>query len=174
MKIPGKQFPSIYFVERKMKSQLLSKNIDPHEREETYVLIFESGDEVISELRKFVEEYKVSAARFSAIGAFSDATLAYFDWERKEYLDLPIEDQVEVLTLTGDVAVKNGEPSIHAHVIVGCRDGSAKGGHLKDAHVRPTLEMMLEKSPAHLHKSFHKESGLMLIDLDISDSNLDG
>lgn len=75
-----------------MKSQLLSKAVDPREWEETYVLIFESGDEVISELRNFVEEYKVSAARFSAIGAFSDATLAYFDWERKEYLDLPIED----------------------------------------------------------------------------------
>lgn len=79
---------------------------------------------------------------------------------------------MEVLTLTGDVAVKNGEPSIHAHVIVGCKDGSTKGGHLKNARVRPTLEMMLERSPAHLRKSFHEESGLMLIDLEISDSNL--
>ena len=71
--------------------------------------------------------------------------------------------------MTGDVAMKDGKPAIHAHVIVGCMDGSTRGGHLQKAHVRPTLEVMLEKSPAHLRKNFDEESGLMLIDLEASE-----
>jgi predicted DNA-binding protein with PD1-like motif len=151
-----------------MKSQLLNRSDNQPEREETYVLIFESGDEVMTELKKFMQENNVTAARFSAIGAFSGATLAYFDWEKKEYQNFSINEQVEVLTLTGDVALKEGKPAIHAHVIVGFKDGSTKGGHLQKAHVRPTLEVMLEKSPAYLRKSFDEESGLMLIDLTAS------
>lgn len=148
-----------------MKSQLLNKPDNQQEREETHVLIFESGDEVMTELKKFMQENNVTAARFSAIGAFSNATLAYFDWEKKEYQNFSINEQVEVLALTGDVALKEGKPAIHAHVIVGFKDGSTKGGHLQNAHVRPTLEVMLEKSPAYMRKSFNEESGLMLIDL---------
>lgn len=148
-----------------MKSQLLSKNVAQQEREETYILIFESGDEVMTELKKFMQVNNVTAARFSAIGAFSDATLAYFDWEKKEYQNFTVSEQMEVLTLTGDVAIKDGKPAIHAHVIVGFKDGSTKGGHLQNAHVRPTLEVMLEKSPAYLRKRYDAESGLMLIDL---------
>jgi predicted DNA-binding protein with PD1-like motif len=151
-----------------MKSQLLNRSTDLQEQEESYVLIFESGDEVMTELKKFMQENTVAAARFSAIGAFSGATLAYFDWEKKEYQNFSINEQVEVLTLTGDVALKEGKPAIHAHVIVGFKDGSTKGGHLQKAHVRPTLEVMLEKSPAYLRKSFDDESGLMLIDLTAS------
>jgi predicted DNA-binding protein with PD1-like motif len=148
-----------------MKSQLLNKPDNQQEREETHVLIFESGDEVMTELKKFMQENNVTAARFSAIGAFSNATLAYFDWEKKEYQNFSINEQVEVLALTGDVALKEGKPAIHAHVIVGFKDGSTKGGHLQNAHARPTLEVMLEKSPAYMRKSFNEESGLMLIDL---------
>lgn len=154
-----------------MKSRLLNKPAE-QKREETYILIFESGDEVMTELKNFMQANDVTAARFSAIGAFSDATLAYFDWDKKEYQDLPINEQVEVLALTGDVALKEGKPAIHAHVIVGCRDGSTRGGHLKEAHVRPTLELMLEKSPAHLRKSFDEESGLMLIDIEEPDGKV--
>jgi len=152
-----------------MKSQLLNKPDNGQKPEETYVLIFESGDEVTAELKKFMSENNITAARFSAIGAFSDATLAYFDWEKKEYQDFSITEQMEVLTLTGDVAIKEGKPAIHAHVIVGFKDGSTKGGHLQKAHVRPTLEVMLEKSPACLRKSYDEESGLMLIDLQASE-----
>lgn len=148
-----------------MKSKLM-QGTGGREGENSYVLILETGDEVIAELEKFMNENQIAAARFSAIGAFSDATLAYFNWETKKYQDLPVDEQVEVLTLTGDVALKDGKPAIHAHVIVGRKDGSTRGGHLKKAYVRPTLEVMLEQSPGYLRKSFDEESGLILIDLD--------
>ena len=90
-------------------------------------------------------------------------TLGYFDWRQKEYVPIVIDDQVEVLSLIGDVALFNGEPKVHAHVVVGTSDGSTRGGHLLKAHVRPTLEVILAESPQHLRREFDEVAGLPLI-----------
>lgn len=142
-----------------MKSKLL------HDRgEKCHALIFDAGDEFMAELTRFVKQHKPKSARFTAIGAFQNLTLAYFDWPTRKYIDHPLEEQVEVLMLSGDVAWKEGgEPVIHAHAVVGRRDTSTRGGHLKKAIVRPTLELILEEYPAHLQRSFNTEMGLALI-----------
>ena len=132
--------------------------------ERTWALIFDTGDEVISTLQAFAVASGVAAARFTAIGALRDATLGYFDWERKAYERIPVREQVEVLALVGDVALEGDVPKVHAHVVVGKRDGTAHGGHLLDAHVRPTLEVMLIESPSHLRRVHDPQSGLALID----------
>jgi predicted DNA-binding protein with PD1-like motif len=133
------------------------------EGEKAHVLVFETGDEVMAGLLAFARERRIRAARFTAIGAFSSLTLGYFEWERKDYKRIRVDEQVEVLALTGDVAVKAGEPAVHAHVVVGKADGTAHGGHLLDARVRPTLEVMLVESPAHLERVHDERSGLALI-----------
>lgn len=131
--------------------------------ERTFAVILETGDEVMACLQAFAEKEKLAAAQITAIGAFSRAELAYFDWETKEYLSIPVEEQVEVASLLGDVALTDGKPSIHAHLVLGRRDGSALAGHLKHGHVRPTLEVIITESPAHLRKCKDAESGLALI-----------
>lgn len=136
--------------------------------ESTYALIMEAGDEVMSCLQCFCETHDIGAARFTAIGAFSSVILGYFNWDIKDYEEIPLREQVEVLTLAGDVAQHEAQPKIHAHVVVGKRDGSAHGGHLLQAHVRPTLEVMLTESPRHLRRTMDAESGLPLIDIDAS------
>jgi len=140
-----------------------SKLIHEHQGEKTFALIFETGDEAMAGLVGFARENRLGAARFTAIGAFRDVTLGYFDWERKDYKKIPVGEQVEVLSLIGDVALKGGQPQVHAHVVVGRSDGSTRGGHLVEAHVRPTLEVILTESPAHLRKEVDPESGLALI-----------
>lgn len=135
-------------------------------QEKTWAVVFETGEEVISRLQRFCEEQNLTAARFSAIGAFSAATLGYYDWNRKEYEEVPVSEQVEVLSLIGDVSQYENAPKIHAHVVVGKRDGSAHGGHLLEAYVRPTLEVILIESPGHLHRSMDRDSGLPLIHID--------
>jgi predicted DNA-binding protein with PD1-like motif len=132
--------------------------------ERTWALVFATGDEVVSLLTDFARREHLRAARFTAIGAFRDATLGYFDWASKQYEKIPLREQVEVLSLVGDVALEGDAPKIHAHVVVGKRDGTAHGGHLLEAHVRPTLEVMLTESPANLRRMFDPESGLALID----------
>lgn len=130
------------------------------------VLIFETGDEVISTLTQFAREQRIASGRFTAIGAFSEVALGYFDWEKKEYLRNEVKEQVEVVSLIGDIALGQGKPEVHAHVVVGRRDGSAMGGHLMNGRVRPTLEVVLEDSDGTLRRRFDPESGLALIDLD--------
>jgi hypothetical protein len=83
-----------------------------------------------------------------------------------QYRPIRLDEQVEVVALVGDVALDDGEPAVHAHVVVARSDGSASGGHLLEAHVRPTLEVVLSESPAHLRKRYDRASGLALIALD--------
>lgn len=142
-----------------------SKLIHDHHGEKTYALIFDKGDEVMSALVDFAKAEQLGASRLTAIGAFSDVTLGYFNWETKDYKKLPFQEQVEVLSLIGDVALKENEPSVHVHAVVGRANGSTLGGHLLEAHVRPTLEVILVESPSYLRKEVDPESGLALIHL---------
>jgi predicted DNA-binding protein with PD1-like motif len=133
--------------------------------QKTYAVIFDKEDEVISGLTRFAKDQRMRAAHFTAIGAFSELTLGYFDRQKKSYEKIPLRQQVEVLSLIGDIAIDQNEPKIHAHVVVGRRDGSACGGHLMDARVWPTLEVILTESARHLERKYDRESGLALIDI---------
>lgn len=130
-----------------------------------FAIVLSTGDEVMKELQGFADRHHIAAAQFTAIGAFSDAVLMYFDWETKEYLRIPVREQVEVASLVGDVAMApSGEPALHIHLVLGKRDGTAMAGHLGEGHVRPTLEVILTESPGHLRKTKDPASGLALID----------
>jgi hypothetical protein len=133
-------------------------------QQRTFVVVLSSGDEVMACLKRFVEQERIEAAQFSAIGAFRSATLGYFDWETKKYQNVPVDEQAEVAAFTGDVAfAPNDQPSLHVHCVLGCRGGRAVAGHLLEGHVRPTLEVVLTDSPVHLRKRHDPESGLALI-----------
>ena len=93
-----------------------------------------------------------------------DVVVAYFDWPSKQYRNVPINEQVEVLSFAGDISIDKGEPKVHAHVVLGKADATAHGGHLIEGHVRPTLELVLTEMPRHLHRRFDVASGLALID----------
>ena len=141
-----------------MKAKLLQER-----GEKTWALIFDKGDEVIGGLTAFAKEQRLDSSHFTAIGAFERATLAYFERARKEYKEIPVDEQVEVLSLIGDIALKGDEPQVHAHVVVGRSDGSTRGGHLMEGYVWPTLEVVLSETPKHLRRVHDEESGLALI-----------
>jgi hypothetical protein len=130
----------------------------------TYVAILETGDEVMESLHRLAESENLSAAQVTAIGAFSDAVISYFDWERREYDRIPVDEQVEVASMIGDIARDTeGKSALHIHLVLGRRDGSALAGHLAEARVRPTLEVIVTESPEHLCRSPDPETGLALI-----------
>jgi len=142
-----------------------AKLLHEQQGQKTFAVVFDKGDEVVAGLLAFAKENSLAASHFTAIGAFSDVTLGYFEWEKKDYRKLPVREQVEVLSLIGDVALNEGEPKVHAHVVVGKVDGTAHGGHLMEAHVRPTLEVIVVESPEHLQRKTDEETGLALINL---------
>jgi predicted DNA-binding protein with PD1-like motif len=131
--------------------------------EKTYAIVFNKGDEVVEGLLSFAREEKVQASHFTAIGALSDVTLGYFNWTKKTFDKISIQEQVEVLSLVGNIVFDNGDPKLHAHVVIGKSNGTAHGGHLMEGHVRPILEVILVEVPSHLHRKIDKETGLALI-----------
>jgi predicted DNA-binding protein with PD1-like motif len=144
-----------------MKSRILTETDDG----KVWLLVLESGEEVKKTLEAFAAAQAVEAASFIALGAFQRAKIGYFQWDRKSYREIPVEEQVEVITLAGDIVRgENGKPSLHAHTVLGREDGSTRGGHLLEGIVRPTLEVTLTQSPAHLVRRQHPELGLALIE----------
>ena len=145
-----------------MQSTLLDEQQDRR----TFAVIFDKGDEARTGLTAFARENHVAGAHLTAVGGFSRAVLGYFDRQRKEYARIPVDEQVEVLSLIGDVALTpEGGPEVHAHVVVGRSDGTTLGGHLLEGHVWPTLEVIVTDSPHHLRKSHDADTGLALIRL---------
>jgi len=141
-----------------MKWQLIEDG-----REKVYAVVFDKGEEAKKGITDFAKKRGLGASQITAIGAFQRATLAYFDREKKEYQKIPVDEQVEVLSLIGDIVIDKGEPSVHAHCVVGRRDGTTRGGHLMEGHVWPTLEVIVSESPKHLHKRYDPDTGLTLI-----------
>jgi len=130
----------------------------------TCVIVFQTGDDLAKGLSKFAEEQQLSAASFKAVGALSSVRLGWFNWESKKYEpSVTLDEQIELLSLIGDVALKDNRPVVHAHAVIGKRDGTALGGHLLEARIRPTCEVVLTESPTHLQKIVDPESGLALI-----------
>jgi hypothetical protein len=129
-----------------------------------YAVIFGQGDEAFSGLLEFAEKYHVRSAHFTAIGAVTGATLAWFDPQRKMYKKIPIDGQHEVIGMSGDIALYQGKPVVHAHMVVGASDGTTRGGHVLAAYVSPTLEVMVIVDRVTMHKRLDPETDLTLID----------
>jgi hypothetical protein len=144
----------------KMQVQLLT----PGEATKQYAVIFYKGDEAFSGLLEFAEKYHVTSAHFTAIGAVSGATVAWFDPQRKMYKKIPIVGQHEVIGMSGDIALYQGKPVVHTHMVVGNPDGTTVGGHVLEAYVSPTLEVMVTVDPKSMQKRFDPETDLTLID----------
>jgi predicted DNA-binding protein with PD1-like motif len=146
-----------------MQSKLVSK---PGETR-VWIAVLAEGEEAKQALLEIARNEKIEDASFVALGAFAKATVAYFDWEKKRYQDIPVDEQVEVVTLIGDIVPdEKGKASLHAHTVLGRSDGSTRGGHLQEGHVRPTLEITITETPAHLTRRKHPDLGLALIEAD--------
>jgi uncharacterized protein len=144
----------------KMQVELLN----PGEPTKQFAVIFYQGDEAFSGLLEFAEKYHVTSAHFTAIGALSRATLGWFDPQRKMYKKIPIDGQHEVIGMSGDIALYQGKPVVHTHMVVGSPDGTTRAGHVLDAYVSPTLEVMVTVDPITMKKRFDPETDLTLID----------
>jgi predicted DNA-binding protein with PD1-like motif len=145
-----------------MRSALLSDR--PGER--VHLLVFEAGDEAMALLKAFCAERRVASGHLSGIGALAGARVAFFEPDAKQYEEIEVDEQVEVLALLGNVAWRDDEPLVHAHIVLGRRDGSARGGHLLEARVRPTLEVALSESAEPVRRRLDARVGLPLIKLD--------
>ena len=142
-----------------------SAELDHERGRRSFVVVFDPGEEAAAGLLAFAREHALASASFTGIGALARVTLGFWDPDTLDYRPIPVREQVEVLALTGNVALgPGGVPKVHAHIVVGKADGTACGGHLLEAYVRPTLEVILVESPRHLRRTVDPRTGLALLD----------
>lgn len=142
------------------------KLIASDSQSKTYVLIFETGDEVVSGLTEFAQKYEVKAAHYTGIGDATTARMGWFDNSRKQFKEIVFNDPVEVSSLTGDIALFDGKPVAHTHVNISKEDGTSHGGHLLEMIIGPTLEVFVTVLPATLSKRLKPEFDAAVINLD--------
>src|SRR5208282_762880 len=131
----------------------------------TYLLVFSTGQHVMNGLLAFAKKHNLVAGHLTGIGAIDDAVIGYFDPQKKAYLRNHEKGQAEVLSVTGNLALYEKEPFFHVHVALGLRDGAARGGHLFEATVRPTVELVLTTYARTVERKIDPETGLPLLDL---------
>jgi predicted DNA-binding protein with PD1-like motif len=130
-----------------------------------HVVVLDAGEEAFAALTKFANDEGLSAASLTAIGAFERATIGWFDLAAKSYRKIEVNEQCEVLSAIGDVAVgDDGRASLHVHVVLGLSDGSTRGGHFLSGLVRPTLEVVLTQAPVTLRRRKRPDLGIALVD----------
>jgi len=144
--------------------QMQVKLVKDSPDEKVYAVIFYKGDEALSGLTDFAIEHKIGDAHFTGIGAISGATLAWLDPVKKIYHRIAVDEQVEVLSLIGDVATFDGKPIVHMHAVLGKSNGTPVGGHVFELNVNPTLEIFMTVNATPLKKRPDAESGMKLID----------
>ena len=145
-----------------MKSTVVSAAAGPR----TTVVVLDSGEEAFAMLTRFADATGISGASLTAIGAFENAVVGWFDFATRSYKKIRVDEQCEVLSAIGDVATgDDGKASLHVHVVLGLSDGTTRGGHLLEGKVRPTLEVVIEETPAGLRRRKRPDLGIALIDL---------
>jgi predicted DNA-binding protein with PD1-like motif len=131
-----------------------------------FVLVGEPGEDAFQLLSNFAKNNQLTAAQLTGVGAFRHATVGWFDRDAKDYRHIAVDQQCELLSLVGDIALADDGPQVHAHVVLGLPDGTTRVGHLLSGDVWPTIEIVIRETPAMLRKTSHPELGLALIDPD--------
>jgi uncharacterized protein len=145
-----------------MKVKLLNENGGQRD----FAVIFQPGDEFFAGLTQFANDYHVQSAHLTAVGGLHDARLSWYDESKKAYRVIPVDQQSEVDSLVGDIALLNGKPSVHMHCVVSLEDGTTRGGHVLGGHVSPLLEVWVTVNSTPMLKKHDEKTGLNLMDPD--------
>ncbi len=119
-------------------------------QQRTHLVFFDPGEECVQGLTDYVTNEGIDAASFTAIGGFEHTRLGFFNLETRGFDEIAFhEEQVEVLSLSGDILTADDKPNVHGHVVVGRRDGTTTGGHLMEGLIQPILIVTLVELQAH-------------------------
>jgi uncharacterized protein len=131
-----------------------------------YSIRFERGEKVLEMFHAFLKERGVEWGHFSALGALESLELGFYRLATKEWAPRHfLSEELEVCSWSGNVAIRDGEPWAHTHAVVGRDDGTTLGGHVFEATVGATLELVLIVLPGRMEREWDPEIGLELLSL---------
>jgi uncharacterized protein len=125
----------------------------------------ESGDAVVESLTRLLEAEGIGFAAVSGLGAVRRVRVAYLNVESREYEAHAVEEQVELVSLVGNAALRDGKPFLHLHAALGRRDLTMFGGHLQEAIAHPTVEVFLQPESEPVERTFDETIGMAVMSL---------
>jgi uncharacterized protein len=132
---------------------------------DAFVVRLETGEEIFSTLAEFARAVAIDAAHVSGIGSAYHVVLGYFDRQAREYSRHTVEEEVEIVSLLGNIALKDGQPFPHLHVTVSGRDYRPLAGHFFEGYVGGTCEVVVRPLSGYLQRSQDEATGLYLLDV---------
>ena len=129
----------------------------------SWVIVLRRNEKVIESLKKFVGKNDIKSGYFNAVGAVSSVVLAHYNLEKKKYTTKSINKPLEIVSLMGNIAMKGTEKIIHGHIVVGTDKMELYGGHLKEATVAATCEIILNEFKETIEKHYDEDTGINLM-----------
>ncbi len=130
-----------------------------------FIIRLEKGDDILASIGRFAEASKIGAALFEGIGSLNRVKLGHYDFVTKNYKYEIFSEDLEILSLSGNIALLNKAPLPHAHVTLGKRDFSVIGGHLDEGSIANMVEIGLTTLSGKLVKARDEKVGLNLLQL---------
>ena len=130
---------------------------------DTYIVRMDPGEEILGQLRVFAEAEQVKLASVTALGAVKDFTVGVFDTGAKVYKSNRFQGVYEIVSLVGTINTMDGAFYCHLHMCAADQEGRAFGGHLNEAVISATCELVITCLPGRTDRVFSDEVGLNLI-----------
>ena len=130
----------------------------------TIILRLQKGDELVSSLLCLIEKEMVKSGRVSGIGATDDVTIGVFNPKSKVYTKVKVTEDMEILSISGNLTRKDGAPYVHVHGSFASLE-KVYGGHVNECVISATAELIIDLYDVEVERKFDKESGLNLLKL---------
>jgi uncharacterized protein len=127
------------------------------------MVIVERGEKLVATLTEAFAVHKIEGGFISGLGALTQAELGYYYLHKRDYLRKTFTDEYELISLTGNVALKDGKPFVHVHAVLGDDKFNAFGGHLFEAVSAVTAEVSVSPFPFAPVRQFNDDVGLATI-----------
>lgn len=131
----------------------------------TYIIRLDAGDRIIESLRSLCEQDRIGAGVLNGLGTVSEAELGWFDRDAGEYRTVRVQEPCEIVSLHGNVSLLDGKPFVHCHIALGDREFGVRGGHLREAVVSETAEIVLTRYNEEIGRKKDERSGIYRLDL---------
>lgn len=133
-----------------------------------YLINIDKDEKVVETLTRFCKENGIKNAKLSGIGAVKKTEIGAYDLQNKEYIKREYSEILELLSLEGNVALKDGEPFIHAHVVLSDHKMQTLGGHLFETTVGVAGEFFLTQFDGNAYRELKPDIGLACMYLETS------
>ena len=124
------------------------------------IIRLDVGEEIISSIMNILKNEKISFASITGIGATNGFTIGTYDVTNQLYKKSNYKGVYEIVSHLGNTSTMNNEPYIHIHMSAADKNNNVVGGHLNEAYISATAEIVLEIIEANVDRIKDPNTGL--------------